>query len=317
MSVILTLRSIKGSRLTNTEVDTNFSNISDELDLKAPLDNPEFTGTFNLDGSATITGDLTVQGTTTFVSSQSLSVGDNMIYVNNRVEAVITNASGDGTNVTYTADNNYSPGDFVTVSGVTPSSFNVINAVITAANSTTFTIADTNTDTYTSNGSAYAKTASNPDLGLSGGYNTDGTPSGYAHGGIFRDASDNGTWKFYEGYTPEPGSEIDTTHVSFSLANLAADTVTATDFNSTSDIKLKENIQVITNALDMIKQIEGVSFNWKDSGKASIGVVAQNVEQVIPTIVNTGSDGIKRVSYDSLIPILIEAVKELSAKLDK
>jgi len=240
-----------------------------------------------------------------------------MIYVNQRTAGTLTAVSGDGTNVVYTVDNNYVVGDFLVVQGVTPASFNVDGAEIIATSETSVTVASTNTDTYVSGGSTYAKTYVNLDLGLAGGYNTDGTESGYAHTGVFRDATDGGTWKFYQGYTPEPsaGIDINTGHASFQLAPIAGSTISATDFNSTSDISLKKNVSVIENALDLVNRLEGVNFEWKDSSKAAIGVIAQQVEEVVPTIVNTGSDGIKRVSYDSLIPILIEAIKELSAKV--
>ena len=65
-------------------------------------------------------------------------------------------------------------------------------------------------------------------------------------------------------------------------------TVAATDFNSTSDITLKDNVSIIDNALEMINNLEGISWNWKDSGKASLGVSAQNVETVAPELVTTG-----------------------------
>lgn len=317
MSVALTLRGVKGSRLTNTEVDTNFTNISTELDLKAPINNPVFTGSGQFTGALTVDGDLNVSGTTTFVNVQNLGVADTMIYVNQRTAGTLTGAVGDGTNVVYTVDNNYVVGDFLVVQGVTPSSLNITNAEIIAVTATTVTVASAVTDTYVSGGTTYAKTYVNLDLGLAGGYNIDGTAAGYAHTGVFRDATDSGTWKFYQGYTPEPsaGIDIDTGHASFSLAPIAASVVSATDFNSTSDASLKTNVSVIENALDIVNQLEGVNFNWKDSGKASIGVIAQQVEEVVPVVVNTGSDGIKRVSYDSLIPILIEAIKELSAKV--
>jgi hypothetical protein len=70
-------------------------------------------------------------------------------------------------------------------------------------------------------------TITNPDLGIVGNYN-DGT---YAHGGIFRDASDSGVWKVFEGYTPEPSGTIDTSHGTFALADFKADVITATSFN--------------------------------------------------------------------------------------
>ena len=72
-------------------------------------------------------------------------------------------------------------------------------------------------------------TVTNPDLGIVGNYN-DGT---YAHGGIFRDASDGGAWKVFEGYTLEPSGTIDTTGNGFTLADFKADVITATSFNGT------------------------------------------------------------------------------------
>jgi predicted transcriptional regulator len=56
--------------------------------------------------------------------------------------------------------------------------------------------------------------------------------------------------------------------------------VTATDFNSASDVKLKKNITVIDNPLDKIIRLEGVNFQWKETGKKSLGVIAQEVEKV-------------------------------------
>jgi hypothetical protein len=84
--------------------------------------------------------------------------------------------------------------------------------------------------------------------------------------------------------------------------------ISATNFNSTSDITLKDNVSLIDNALDMINNLEGISWNWKHDGKASLGVSAQNVETVAPELVSNGSH--KAVNYNGLIGILIEAVKE-------
>lgn len=92
-------------------------------------------------------------------------------------------------------------------------------------------------------------------------------------------------------------------------------TITATDFNSSSDINLKDNITAIENPLAIVEALSGVNFTWKDNGKEAIGVIAQEVEKVLPQIVKTNLDGYKSVSYDSLIPVLIEAIKELAAKV--
>jgi hypothetical protein len=57
-------------------------------------------------------------------------------------------------------------------------------------------------------------------------------------------------------------------------------------------------------------QMRGVSFQWKDNKNKSIGVIAQEVEKVLPEIVNTNENGTKSISYDSIIGLLIEAIKE-------
>jgi hypothetical protein len=91
--------------------------------------------------------------------------------------------------------------------------------------------------------------------------------------------------------------------------------VTATDFNSTSDTSVKENIQVIEDPLASIVRIDGVTFTWKDTGKNSAGVTAQNLEKVLPNLVNNGD--LKSVNYNGLIGYLIEAVKSQQAQIDE
>lgn len=84
--------------------------------------------------------------------------------------------------------------------------------------------------------------------------------------------------------------------------------VTSTDYNSASDINLKENIQTISNPIDKVLQLNGVTFKWKETSKSSMGVIAQEVEKVLPELVN-GTDS-KTVNYNGLIALLIECVKE-------
>ena len=86
-------------------------------------------------------------------------------------------------------------------------------------------------------------------------------------------------------------------------------TITCVDVNSTSDINLKENIHQIKNPLDKVIQINGVGFRWKDSKEEAIGVIAQDIEEVIPELVKI-SNGTKTVNYNGLVGVLIEAVKE-------
>ena len=98
---------------------------------------------------------------------------------------------------------------------------------------------------------------------------------------------------------------------------------------SSSDINLKENINVIPNALDKVKSITGNTFQWKgasdnnmqptiaNAGDLDTGVIAQEIEALgLPGITTTRDDGVKAVRYEKLVPLLIEAIKELSAKVD-
>ena len=86
-------------------------------------------------------------------------------------------------------------------------------------------------------------------------------------------------------------------------------TITCTDINSTSDIKLKENIHSINNPLDKVMQINGVGFRWKDTKEEALGVIAQDIEEVLPELVKE-NDHHKSVNNNGLIGVLIEAVKE-------
>ena len=89
--------------------------------------------------------------------------------------------------------------------------------------------------------------------------------------------------------------------------------VDAQSFNATSDIALKRDINVIGNALDMINNLNGISWNWKSDGTASMGVSAQDVEAVAPQLVGQGE--YKSVNYNGLVGVLVEAVKTLSAEV--
>jgi hypothetical protein len=108
----------------------------------------------------------------------------------------------------------------------------------------------------------------------------------------------------------------DFTAGTITVTNLtASQTVQAADFNSTSDENLKTNIQTIESSLDTLQQLRGVTFDWKGNNKPSIGVIAQELEQVLPQLVTDGDP--KTVNYNGLIGVLIEAVKELSAEVQE
>ena len=91
---------------------------------------------------------------------------------------------------------------------------------------------------------------------------------------------------------------------------------------SVSDKRFKTNIKPIENAVERIKNINGVYYDWNRekfperdfTDKHQIGVLAQEIEKEFPELVRTGKDGYKSVDYTKLAPILIEAVKELNSE---
>jgi hypothetical protein len=98
--------------------------------------------------------------------------------------------------------------------------------------------------------------------------------------------------------------------------NPSTGTLTAIDFNSASDENLKYNIKEIENSIEKISKLKGVSFNWKTTNNPSMGVIAQNVEEILPELVFT-SNGQKTVNYGGLIGLLISAINELNEKINK
>jgi len=93
--------------------------------------------------------------------------------------------------------------------------------------------------------------------------------------------------------------------------------VKATNFLSSSDERLKKDIKKIENALEKIDQLEGISFKWKETGKESIGLIAQNVEGVLPELVSEDNEGLKSIQYGNIVAVLIEAVKEQQKQIDE
>jgi len=92
----------------------------------------------------------------------------------------------------------------------------------------------------------------------------------------------------------------------------------------TSDRRLKENITPIANALDKVKSLTGVEFDWKEETKHvhgyeghDTGIIAQEVQAVMPTAVRTNDSGYLSVRYEKLISLLVEANKELAARVEE
>ena len=96
-----------------------------------------------------------------------------------------------------------------------------------------------------------------------------------------------------------------------------------TAFGSPSDIRLKENIEVIPNALDKVSQLQGITFNYKKDGRKSTGLIAQELEKVLPEVVydtheiDNDDEQFKAVRYGNVVGLLVEAIKELKKEVER
>lgn len=95
-------------------------------------------------------------------------------------------------------------------------------------------------------------------------------------------------------------------------------TIRATaDVVAYSDIRVKENIKTIDNALNKVKNLRGVEYNRIDNTEKNIGVIAQEVEKILPEVVREDGEGMKSVAYGNITAILIEAIKEQQKQIDE
>lgn len=108
-------------------------------------------------------------------------------------------------------------------------------------------------------------------------------------------------------------SNVTTTKLSFVPST---GTLTVTNLNTTSDATLKQEIKFIDNSVKILKKINPVSFKWKDTKKQSYGVLAQDLEKILPELVSENASG-KTVSYLPLISLLIKAVQEQQEQIEK
>ena len=108
--------------------------------------------------------------------------------------------------------------------------------------------------------------------------------------------------------------------VGFSTNGIIIDDVgnftAAQNITAYSDIKLKKNIAVITDALNKVTSIRGVTFERVDTGHRGAGVIAQEIEKVLPEVVIEDTDGTKSVAYGNIVGLLIEAIKEQQAHIN-
>ena len=128
--------------------------------------------------------------------------------------------------------------------------------------------------------------------------------------------TDAGAWTYCEepvhiGATGAPGGDL-LLRVTGEMA--VSDNITA---YYSSDISLKDNIRPIESAIFKVQQIRGVTFDWNEKSNKlqqekghDVGLIAQEVEMVLPEVIQIRKDGIKAISYEKVVPLLVEAIKE-------
>ena len=119
--------------------------------------------------------------------------------------------------------------------------------------------------------------------------------------------------------TDNPGTEIGTStdEIEFWYSNTGHNRLYAENFYTQSDSSSKSNIEPLSEALPIIMQLKSYSYtiDGNDSELISYGLISQEVEEILPTIVDT-SKGLKLLNYTALIPFLIESVKEQQAQIE-
>jgi len=286
-------------------------------------------------GDVIITGDLTVNGTTTTINSTTLSVNDkNIVLADSAADAAAADGAGitiNGASATLTYSSSGDKWNFnkpldmgsnqITTSGKILFANVYSNEGDLPSASTyhgMFAHVHATGKGYFAHGGNWLKlvnheTNGDVDLGsnkilFSNLYSNEGDlPSASTYHGMF--AHVHGTGKGYFAHGGNWIKLVDVTGATFT------GDVSAPNFNTTSDSQLKDNIKQINSALDKVDSIRGVTFNWKDNGKASMGVIAQEVEEIAPEVVSE-VDGYKAVNYDGLIGLLIESIKELKQEIE-
>lgn len=119
-------------------------------------------------------------------------------------------------------------------------------------------------------------------------------------------------------FTVGAGNGLSQTASGLAMSGTYTGTFTATaDIVAYSDASLKKDVSTIEGALEKTKQLRGVEFTRIEDEARSIGVIAQELEKVLPELVVTNDEGLKAVNYGQITGLLIEAIKELSAKVDE
>ena len=119
------------------------------------------------------------------------------------------------------------------------------------------------------------------------------------------------------------GAGTDPSSIQLQVTGQIASTDNITAYYS-SDISLKDNLRPIENALFKVNQIAGYEFDWNEKSHQiqqdkghDVGLVAQEVEKVLPEVIQIREDVIKAIAYEKVVPLLVQSIKELTKRVEE
>jgi hypothetical protein len=215
--------------------------------------------------------------------------------------------SEDGTNYSYTGTNK-------TIYVAAPQL--ELGSVASTYTPTTSAAVTTLNNLYIPNGLIYANGSAGTTGQVLSSNGTTATPSWISSGATVTPTTTNATYYVVGSSSTSGAQTVASISVTSPVSyNASTGALSAVSHVSSSDERLKSNIQTLTNAVKTVEALRGVSYLRNE--KPEIGVIAQEVEKVLPMLVQADPEGYKTVAYGNMIALLIEAIKELSKEIEK
>ena len=283
-----------GSSVTNL----NASNISSGTIADARLPN---TISSDITGTAAVASAVTVTGTNSNVTLYPLfttGTGNQTVY----------NDGGGG--LSFNASSNVLSAGTFSGSGASLTSLNASN--ISSGTISSSRIPTLNQNTTGSSGSCSGNAATATKLANAR------TIAGVSFDGTGNISLNNNSITNGAGYTTFSSNQATNNGSNVTFGTINCSSLTATgNVTAYSDATLKKDVSTINDALGMVGKLRGVTYKWISNEQEDIGVIAQEVEEVIPEVIKETEDGIKTVDYARLVSVLINAVNELKAEVDE